>query len=187
MVRAICSHNAKEGRGQPLPMASIKRPKVRRPQVVPLGHDTMLALLSAAGRLRRERALLLLMRYSGLAIRDAATLRRDAGRTDSCFVLWRATTGELVTAPRAAPVRTAPREIARTDRPHYFWIGAGQPMTAVKYWRKQLNLVAREAGADGFRPHQLRRTFAVELLQAGTMIQGVFTLLGHSGVTVTVK
>ena len=77
------------------PAAELRPPKVDRPPTMPLGRAEVAKLVAAAEGMPRERALLLLLRYSGISIRDAATLRRDSvdGRE---LTLRRTKTGELV-------------------------------------------------------------------------------------------
>ncbi len=60
------------------PAANLKAPKNDAQPTMPLAREEIRAMFAAAGGATRERALLMLMRYSGLAIRDATTLRRDA-------------------------------------------------------------------------------------------------------------
>lgn len=52
-------------------------------------------MFAAAGGARRERALMMLVRYSDLAIRVASTLRRDA-LDGADLTMRRAKSGELV-------------------------------------------------------------------------------------------
>lgn len=167
------------------PVADIQRPQSSARPTLPLSTDEVLALLRTAEPKPKEQALLLLLRYSGLAIRDAATLRRDAIQADGDLVLRRAKSGELVTVALPDEVIAALDAVAEPARAHFFWTGGSEPATAAKYWRERLNRVACEAGVASFRPHRLRDTFAVELLLAGVLIQDVSTLLGHSSVATT--
>lgn len=74
----------------------------------------------------------------------------------------------------------------RGTNPDYFWwSGRGKPVTAAKYWRARLGIVADRAGVEGFRPHRLRDTFAVSLLGQGVAIGDVSVLLGHSSIQTT--
>ena len=84
-----------------------------------------------------------------------------------------------------APVFAALHGTARHGRSHFFWTGTLRPESAVKYWRRRLQRAAREGSVEAFHRHQLRHAFAVELQLAGTMIQDVSAMLGHTSVTVT--
>ena len=75
--------------------------------------------------------------------------------------------------------------IANPARPPYFWTGQLEPSTAAKLWRRRLGSVAVQASVEGFHPHRLRDTFAVELLLPGVLMQDVSSLLGHSSVATT--
>ena len=152
---------------------------------MPLSVEEVSDLLSAAADRPRERALLLLLKYSGLAKGDAATLRRDAVTPGGELVLRRAKSGELVTVALPPEVLASLESIARPGRSHYFWTGQSKPVSPTKYWRRRLKAVALEAGVDGFHPHRLRDTFAVEMLLAGVLMQDLSTLLGHGSVATT--
>lgn len=141
-------------------------------------------MLRAADSLPRERAMLLLMRYSGLAIQDAATISKDA-ITESLMTLRRAKTGEIVVVDLPRVVLYALNAIARPDNPYYFWTGKSKPVTAAKTWRDRLQRVAMQAGVTDFRPHRLRDTFAVELLLQGVAMEDVSVLLGHGSISIT--
>ena len=72
-----------------------------------------------------------------------------------------------------------------TKGPGHLWTGRSKPATVAKYWRNCLKLVAETAGIEGFHPHRLRDTFAVELLLAGLSMDDVSVLLGHRSVRTT--
>ena len=156
---------------------------------MPLSQDEIASLVTSAATegKTKEQALILLMRYSGLSIRDAVTLCQDAIDSQNNLTLRRAKTGELVMVPLHSMAVEALKRIKKPGRAHFFWSGHSLPVTMTKYWRSRLNLVAREAGVPNFRPHRLRDTFAVELLLANVPMQEVSTLLGHSSVSTTEK
>ena len=151
---------------------------------MPLSRYEMRALVRASSGQDQERALLLLMRYSGLAIRDATTLAQGALDAER-LTLRRAKSGELVVCALPAPVVDALDDIAVPGKRHYFWTGASRSETVSSYWRERLKKIAEKAGIKGFHPHRLRDTFAVELLLAGVAMQDVSALLGHASITTT--
>ena len=166
------------------PASGLKPPRQSlTPPTMPLSLDEMRRLVDAAREGSRERALILLMRYSGLAIRDAATLPRTAldGQT---LNLRRAKSGELVLCELPARVAIEIEAVA-PGRKHPFWTGRSRPSTVANYWRARLATVAKRAGVEKFHTHRLRDTFAVNLLTSGVAIKDVSTLLGHSSVLTT--
>ncbi|MCY4584479.1 MAG: site-specific integrase [Bryobacterales bacterium] len=167
------------------PMAKLKPPKVTQIPTPPLTREEFQSLALAAENLPGERALIFLMRYSGLSIGDAVGCRMDAINGDT-LTLHRTKTGELVVVPLPDLVLDSLREIEGvfgTD--HYFWSGTILRVSATKQWRMKLQHVGRIAGLQNFRPHQLRDTFAVEFLIASRSIEDLSALLGHSSVITT--
>lgn len=184
-LRAFFSFACKEGWIAESPAENIRAPRSDSRPTMPLSAGEMRAMLAASTPLPATRALLLLMRYSGLAILDAATLHKDALTDTGEVVTRRAKSGELVTVALPDQALAALEAASEPGRRHYFWSGRSKPVTAAKLWRSRLAAVAAEAGVEGFHPHRLRDTFAVELLLAGVLIQDVSTLLGHSSVATT--
>ncbi len=187
LLRAFFNFTVRAGWLSASPAANLRAPKQNATPNMPLAQGEVQALLTAAEETPKERALILLMRYSGLAIRDAVTLSREAIDRAGHLTLRRAKSGELVMVRLPVPVLEALGRFSPVSERHYFWRGAGLPETATKYWRRRLYRVADRAGVEGFRPHRLRDTFAVELLAAGVVIDDVKTLLGHSSVKTTEK
>ena len=184
-LKAFFGFAAAEGWIAESPVAGFRPPKLTAPPTMPLSVDEMRRLLQASVSRPKEQALLLLMRYSGLAIGDATTLGTDSLRPTGELVLRRAKSGELVCVALPDPVLAALEAVAEPGSPHYFWSGRSERPTVAKLWRRRLAAVAAEARVEGFHPHRLRDTFAVELLLDGVLMQDVSSLLGHSSVATT--
>lgn len=185
MLKAFFLHAVREGWIAESPAAGFLAPKSDSSPTLPLSLDDMRGLLAASAGKPKERALILLLRYSGLAIGDAVAVENSAIDPSGELVLRRAKTGAVVTVALPDHALDALRLIARPKRRHFFWTGISERETVAKYWRNRLHRVAREAGVEGFQPHRLRDTFAVELLLADVPIQDVSTLLGHTSVATT--
>lgn len=167
------------------PMSKMTPPKVSRIPTMPLTRDEFRSLALAAEDKPGEHALILLMRWSGLSIGDAVGCRKDAITGDT-LTLHRTKTGEFVIVPLPNLVLDSLREIENGfGTNHYFWSESNKRISAVKQWRTKLQNVARTAGLPNFRPHQLRDTFAVELLLAHVAIEELSPLLGHSSIITT--
>ena len=166
------------------PLATLRPPRSDASPTMPLTVPEMRALLAASEQQPKERGLILLMRYSGLAIGDAVTLSREA-IVGTELTLRRAKTGELVMVDLPHSVIRAILPIRGPNPDFFWWSGRGKPVTRAKYWRSRLGAVAERAGVAGFHPHRLRDTFAVSLLTAGVSIEDVSSLLGHSSIQTT--
>ena len=165
-------------------LSTVRLPKSDSVPTMPLKESEMRALLGASWDQPRERALILLMRYSGLAIGDAVTLHREAVAGTE-LTLRRSKSGELVTVDLPDAVVRALASIPGPNTDHFWWSGKGKPVTRAKYWRARLGTIADRAGVSGFRPHRLRDTFAVSLLGQGVAMEDVSTLLGHCSIQTT--
>ena len=162
LLKAFFRFATEQGWLEESPAAALRPPKVDSPPTMPLSKSEVRALVRAAAGQPREQALLLLLRYSGLAICHAATLPLAAVEGTE-VTLRRAKSGELVLCELPAPVVDA---LARVTRPngYYFWTGSSGPRAVADYWRKRLKEVAENALVRNFKPERLRDTFAVELL-----------------------
>ena len=139
---------------------------------------------------RRQRAvaMLLLLRWSGLRISDAAKLERSKLTDDGKLFLYTQKTGQPVYVPLPPSVTKTLRELPNLENPRYFfWNGISAAETPGKEWWRTLKKIFKPAGIPNARPHMLRDTFAVEMLLAGATIDQVSILLGHSSVKITEK
>lgn len=141
-------------------------------------------------------ALIQLMRWSGLAIRDAVTLRRDALRHDKAKGLYRIVTSRQKTGTHVSvpiPPDVAAELLAlpiNGNRPEYFFWRSGTTAEIVAgYWANDFIgplFDAAKIHTEGrLRSHRLRDTFAVDLLQKGVPLEEVSKALGHTSVRTT--
>ena len=142
------------------------------------------------GRGARMRALIQLMRYSGLAIRDALTLKREEITHDGegySIVTSRQKTGTHVSVPIPADVAQEILAVANDNAVYVFWSGIGDEESVTKNWAKHLARLFDDAKIKSghMRSHRLRDTFAVDLLQKGIPLEEVSKLLGHESIKTT--
>jgi integrase len=144
----------------------------------------------------RLRALTLLMRWSGLRIRDAVTLERSRLQGDN-LLLYQAKTRTPVYVPLPPNVAEALKTVPPGVRPnprYFFWSGNGHAKSAVADWQRsyrRLFELAEIKKPDGTKkrcfPHMFRDTFAVGMLLAGVPLEQVSILLGHKSIKITEK
>lgn len=179
------------------PMKALDPPKVRQVPTLPFTAEEMTAILAACDRVSikgiygegnrpRVRAMTLLLRYSGLRIRDAATLGRDR-IVNGKLLLYMQKTGMPVFVPLPPFVLDALNRVPPPSTAYFFWTGEGMPESTVGHWQYTLGRLFKLAGIDGGHAHRFRDTFAVELLLAGIPLDQVSILLGHSSVKITEK
>jgi site-specific recombinase XerD len=143
---------------------------------------------------KRVRGLFQLMRWSGLAIMDALTLRRDELTQRNGH--YRVVTSRQKTGTDVSVV--VPLDIAEellavpNDNPTYFfWSGVGAPKSITGNWGKRFIVPAFDEAKiprnGHMLAHRLRDTFAVDLLEKGVPLEDVSKLLGHTSVKTTEK
>ena len=133
------------------------------------------------------------MRHSGLAIVDAATLRRHDLIHDKVGGFYRIVTARQKTGTDVSVV--IPPDVAQelltvlNGNPTYvFWTGNGEPRTAVSHWQKDFRTLFGDAkikAPGSMLSHRLRDTFAVRLLEHGVPMEEVSKLLGHQSIKTT--
>lgn len=173
------------------PAKKLKNPKVTNPPTLPFSKEQMTAILAACHdypeplQRARVRALILLLRYSGLRIRDAVTLQRDRIQKGRLF-LYTAKTSVPVWCP-LPPFVIEALEAAHGKGEYIFWTGESKPKSCVGDWQRSLRRVFKLAAVLDGHAHRFRDTFAVELLLAGVPLERVSVLLGHQSLRVTEK
>ena len=178
------------------PASKLKAPRTTEPPTMPFTREEIDRTLAACynygakrGKIgrsdaRRLRALVLLLRFTCLRIRDAVTLRRDQ-LINGKLLLFTAKTGTPVYCPLPGFVVTELEMVRSSSLQHFFWSGEGKPKSCVGDWRRSLRKLFRLAGVTDGHAHRFRHTFAVELLLAGVPLDRVATLLGHTNSKIT--
>jgi len=142
---------------------------------------------------KRIRALFQLMRWSGLAIRDAVTLSRaeivhDVSKDMYRVVTSRQKTGTHVSVPIPKAVALEVLAVENTNPKYVFWTGDGPGETIAKTWANRYIRPVFEAAnipCGHMVSHRLRDTFAVHLLETGTPMEEVSRMLGHTSIRTT--
>ncbi len=186
------------GRIQRNPTAMLRDPKIRLSPTLPFSQEEMFRILEAAAKkittakpvaknkARRLRALILLLRYSGLRISDAIGCAADNLQNGKLF-RYTQKTGQHVYCPLPPFVVAQLESVPRVSGRYWFWTGGGTVESARKKWSEALADLFADAQVEGGHAHRFRDTMAVELLKAGTPIERVSILLGHSSVRITEK
>jgi integrase/recombinase XerD len=156
---------------------------------MPLTEDEVAALL-AAGDTPQERALVLLMRWTGLAVGDSLKLPRASLQHVESLDKWRVQTARQKTGVHVEVV--IPDFVAKTlnaltgDGKYFFWDGKSD---IVNTWtRRRIPRIFAAAGiakAGNMTSHRLRDTFACYYLEKGVPLPDVSKMLGHESIKTT--
>ena len=162
----------------------IRPPKNVKPEPIePYTSEELGAMLAACdefGRAAyerlRARAMLQLLRYTGLRISDVATLERSRVR-DGHIVLHTQKTGALILLPIPAELLDvlgrlpAPRGASPGCR-YFFWNGVTSRRAVVGIAERTLAAVFRKSGVHKAKAHRFRHTLATDILVKGGTCQG---------------
>jgi len=182
---------------------ALPKIQIEEPETLPLTADEYKRLLDAVygamtdpKQCARVHALFQLMRWSGLAIRDALTLKRAELRHDGAkgiyrIVTARQKTGTHVSVPIPPDVAKELLAVINGNAEYVFWSGTGEEESITKNWAKYyiapVFKAAKIESGGHMMSHRLRDTFAVDLLEKGVPLEEVSKLLGHESIKTTEK
>jgi integrase/recombinase XerD len=155
--------------------------------------ETVPKTFPEAKKAARVRALIQLMRWSGLAISDSVMLRRDEIQRDKQkklhrIVTKRQKTGTHVSVPIPPDVAAEILSVLNGNTTFVFWTGNGKTEKAATHWQTALRRLFKDAkihSQGNMLSHRLRDTFAVDLLEKGVPLEEVSKLLGHESIKTT--
>ena len=136
----------------------------------------------------RAYALVVVMRYTGLAIRDTYLLRIDAIR-NGYITVRRTKTGKPVYLPVSRLMRHAleslPMPKGADDECPYFFHHEGRNLeTAMCATLRSLRAVYKLSGVPNAHSHRFRHTLATRMLEQGASYEDVAVVLGNSAAVV---
>jgi integrase/recombinase XerD len=185
------------------PAASWKRIKGKVEQVSGFSPAEFQKILNAIPKCefsgpmqQRLRALVLVMRYAGLAIIDAATLERSQIHKQGNDYRIQLTSRQKTSkrSARQAIDNAIPKSVSvellavLNGNPRYvFWDGGktgegrdSEKREAVKYWHKQIRTLLDKAGFPNATGHKFRHTLAIEMIRHGATFEDVAAALGNT-------
>jgi integrase len=180
------------------PCEQVKPPRVDQTPTLPFTDEEYQQILAACDQLpdnyrrlggpnaKRMKALVLLLRYSGLRIGDAVMLERVRIKNGRLF-LYTQKTGTPVHLPLPAFVVEALEACPNKNPEYFFWTGDSTLHTVTNKWRQRFSKLLDLAKIKDGHFHRFRDSFAVDLLCKGVPIDQVSILLGHSSVRITEK
>jgi integrase len=171
------------------PAKVLKPPKVKATSKMPFTDDELTRILGACDKLvtrgtygnenrARVRAFVLILRYTGLRISDAARLDTSRVRDGKVF-LRTEKTGTLVWVPIPPFVVEALDEVPRHGE-FYFQTGHAEEKTVRGSWDRTLRILFKLAGVKHGSAHVFRHTLATDMLSKGIPVETVAAILGHS-------
>jgi integrase/recombinase XerD len=177
------------------PATKIKSPDAKVSPTLPFTREEMQKIQDGCSKYssaphankdnaKRLHALILLLRYSGLRVGDAVALEIERLNGNELF-LYMQKTGEPVKVLLPEIVVQKLSEIPHAGKKHFFWSGHGKLDSIVRSWQTRMRRLFQLSEIPNGHPHRFRDTFAVELLVAGTPIEEVSKLLGHTSLRVT--
>jgi integrase/recombinase XerD len=173
------------------PASALKPGKVTSPVITPITREQFDSILAACDSYPdkknriRLRAMILVMRFTGLRIRDVVTLRKDHIKSGKVF-LRTAKTGTDVYCP-IPPMVTDALEKVGAKGEYYFWSGTSKAKSAVGNYQRALRILFDSAKLPDVTAHIFRHTLATELLMAGQPLEMVAQIVGHTSTKVTEK
>jgi integrase/recombinase XerD len=180
------------------PALELRSPKFDLCPTMPFTQQEVLKILAAVDSFiessarngienaRRIRALVLLLRYTGMRICDVVGLNTDRISNNRVFLYTQKTGVPVQTLLPEFVVKCLQSTPQKTGK-FWFWSGVGKLDSAVRSWQARLKKLFQIAGVPSGHAHRFRDTFGVELLLAGVPIERVSILLGHRSVRITEK
>lgn len=173
------------------PAKEVRTPKTKAKPKEPYTQEEVVRILSACDQLgrgpyerSRARAMVLLLRYTGLRISDVATLARDRVR-DGRIYLHTMKNGKNIFLPIPPLLRETLDALpipkgTKGQSKYFFWSGNGTTRAVIRGATRTLARVFELSGVEGAHAHRFRHTLATALLEKGWTTEDVSDVLGST-------
>ncbi len=173
------------------PAKLVRSPQVKPKPKEPFTEQEVTEILASCEKLGRDsyerlraRAIVLLLRYTGLRISDVATLRRDKVR-DQRIHLYTLKNGKPVFLPIPDLVEKALRSLpdpkgTNRESKYFFWSGNGTTRALIRSVTRTMTRVFEISAVPGAHAHRFRHTLATALLEKGWTTEDVAIVLGST-------
>ncbi len=183
-LRGILNKAIAWGKLQTSPMKSVQYLKVPRGRLRFLEKEEIVKLLSNCGT--NLRPIVVLALFTGMRRGEILGLKwHDIDVKRNIITLLDTKNGEKREVPMNEQVKTALIRVRKhPDTAYIFCNEKGVPVHDI---RKSYSTALRKSGITNFRFHDLRHTFASQLVMSGVDLNTVRELLGHKDMTMTLR
>jgi site-specific recombinase XerD len=174
------------------PAVALELPRAERDELQTFSGEEIDRMLGAASKLavtgryrdgnrKRARAMIYVLRFSGMRISDASTLAKKSLTAGALHFKTRKT-GSIVWCPLPTDAVAALRESVSDNSDYFFWNGRHNPQSAVKIWERTFRRIFQLAAIPREKRfvHNFRHTLATDLLTKGASLEDVAMILGNS-------
>jgi integrase len=173
------------------PAKEVKPPTIKPKPKSPYRQEEVLRIIAACDRLGRDayeraraRAMVLLLRYTGLRVSDVATLARDRVRNGRVY-LRTMKNGKPIFLPLPPVLSTVLEGLPEPKGPngqskYLFWSGNGTTRALIRGVTRSLARVFEISEVDGAHAHRFRHALATALLEKGSTTEDVSDVLGST-------
>lgn len=167
------------------PLPKVKKLPYKRPLPEILTADETLKFIQGANPFYK--ALFLCLYHAGLRFKEATTLKWDEIHFDAGYIKVKGKGNKQRLIPMTAMLKEALQlqQMKRTDKTPLVFPSrhTGEKMADI---RKAIGYAKNKAKITAhITPHKLRHSFATHLLEAGTDLRAIQTLLGHEDIGTT--
>jgi len=162
----------------------IKQLKYRRPQPIYISKEEVLSVIGAMNY--KHRAVYMTLYYGGLRKEEACTLRKNQVHFDPDFLIVIGKGNKQRLVPMSSHLAEIIKAITKDLKPNDLCFPSNQGGGVLTDIRWPIKRALKTTGLEKkITPHKFRHAFATHLLEAGSDLRSIQTLLGHEDIQTT--